>query len=81
MRGMVPVCASMHHNIPHFPPFRAGFFEQFGTVSKLRLSRNKKTGKSKHYAYLQFSTPDVASIVAGAMDGYMLMGQKLQCRV
>lgn len=65
----------------HCQPISAGFFEQFGTVSKLRLSRNKKTGKSKHFAFLQFATAEIAGIVADAMNGYMLMGQKLQCKV
>lgn len=75
MRGTCP--ALLHHHTRDV----SGFFEQFGTVSKLRLSRNKKTGKSKHFAFLEFATPEIAGIVADAMNDYMLMGQKLQCRV
>ena len=45
------------------------------------MSRNKKTGKSKHYAFIEFSSAEVAKIVAEAMDGYFFFGQKLQCRV
>lgn len=56
------------------------YFSQFGKVSKIRLSRNKKTGKSKHYAFLQFQSPEVARIVADAMNGYMFFGQKLETR-
>lgn len=37
----------------------AGFFGQFGTVTKVRVSRNKKTGKAKHYAFLEFAFPEV----------------------
>ncbi|ODQ64683.1 hypothetical protein NADFUDRAFT_36338 [Nadsonia fulvescens var. elongata DSM 6958] len=57
------------------------YFSQFGTVVKLRLSRNKKTGKSKHFAFLEFSSPDVAQIVADTMDNYLLFGHILKCKV
>lgn len=56
----------------------AGFFGQFGQVKNVRLSRSKKTAKSKGYAWLQFREPDVAPIAAQAMDGYMMYSQKLQ---
>ena len=46
------------------------YFKQFGDILQLRLSRNKKTGRSKHYAFIQFSSGDVASIVAKTMDNY-----------
>ena len=57
------------------------YFTQFGHVVNLRLSRNKKTGKSKHYAFIQFHSSDIASVVAEAMDGYHFFGQKLDARV
>ena len=57
------------------------FFSQFGTVKRLRLSRNKKTGASKHYAFLEFETAEVASIVANSMNNYILFGHKLSCTV
>ena len=47
----------------------AGFFDQFGLVTRLRVSRNKKTGKAKHYAFVEFQSPEVAAIAADAMDG------------
>ena len=56
------------------------YFSQFGKVTKIRLSRNKKTGNSKHYAFVQFQSSDVAKIVADAMNGYMFFGQKLETR-
>ncbi|KAK9827622.1 hypothetical protein WJX81_007725 [Elliptochloris bilobata] len=58
-----------------------GFFAQFGRVTKVRVSRNKKTGAAKHYAFLEFASADVAAIAAEAMDGYMLFTQKLVVRV
>lgn len=59
----------------------AGYFGQFGKVTKLRVSRSKRTGASKGYAFLQFQHSDVAKIAAESMDGYMMFGQTLQCHV
>ena len=57
------------------------YFSQFGTITRLRLSRNKHTGKSKHYAFLEFQDPYVARIAAATMDKYLLCGHILQCRL
>jgi nucleolar protein 15 len=57
------------------------YFAQFGTVTRLRLSRNQKTGRSKHYAFLEFDSASVAQIVADTMDNYLLMGHILRCKV
>ncbi|KAI6108924.1 hypothetical protein EDD16DRAFT_1617346, partial [Pisolithus croceorrhizus] len=58
-----------------------GYFSQFGEITRLRVSRNKKTGKSKHYAFLEFESASVSQIVAETMDNYLLMGHILQCKV
>ncbi|EPQ52857.1 hypothetical protein GLOTRDRAFT_140451 [Gloeophyllum trabeum ATCC 11539] len=58
-----------------------GYFSQFGAVTRLRLSRNKKTGRSKHYAFVEFASSEVAKIVADTMNNYLLLGHILQCRV
>ena len=68
--------------IPH------GFYEnemrqylsQFGTITKLRMSRNRKTGRSKHFAFLEFESNDVAKIVAETMDNYLMYGHILKCK-
>jgi len=57
-----------------------GYFSQFGNVTRLRVSRNKKTGKSKHYAFLEFDSSSVAEIVVETMDNYLLMGHILKCK-
>jgi len=57
------------------------YFSQFGQVTRLRLSRNKKTGQPKHYAFVEFASSEVADIVARTMDKYLLFGHILQCRV
>ena len=72
-----PLCPRSH--LPHGfyeDPLRK-FFAQFGTVTNLRLSRNKATGASKHHAWLEFQSPEVAAIAAEAMDGYFMF--KTRC--
>ncbi|KXT04159.1 hypothetical protein AC578_49 [Pseudocercospora eumusae] len=56
------------------------YFSQFGTINHLRLARNRKTGKSKHYAFIEFEAASVADIVAKTMDKYLLFGHILQCK-
>jgi len=58
-----------------------GFFSQFGVITRLRVSRNKKTGNSKHYCFIEFLDPMIATIVADTMDGYILFGRSLKCKV
>ncbi|KAF2153119.1 hypothetical protein K461DRAFT_240478 [Myriangium duriaei CBS 260.36] len=68
--------------IPHgfYEPQMRAYFSQFGTISRLRLSRNKLTGKPKHYAYIEFESSSVADIVAKTMDKYLMFGHILQVR-
>lgn len=56
------------------------FFSQFGEITRLRLSRNKKTGKSKHFAFVEFKEREVATIVAHTMDGYMMFDRTLRVK-
>lgn len=55
------------------------YFTQFGDISRLRLSRNKKTGKSKHYGFIEFQEHEVAKIAAETMNNYLIFGHLLQC--
>jgi len=56
------------------------FFEQFGVVTRIKLSRNKKTGKPKHYAFVEFLDPIVAKIVTDTMHGYIMFSRVLVCK-
>jgi len=70
-------------HIPHgfYEKQMKEYFTQFGDVTRLRLSRNKKTGKSKHYAFIEFKNAQVAEIVAETMNNYLLYGHVLKCSV
>lgn len=57
------------------------FFKQFGDIKNIRLSVNKKTGNSKHFAFIEFENEEVAKIVADTMDGYILRGHRLVCNI
>ncbi|KAJ7104273.1 hypothetical protein B0H15DRAFT_873884 [Mycena belliarum] len=69
--------------IPHgfYEDQLKAYFSQFGNVTRLRVSRNKKTGRSKHYGFLEFDSSSVAQIVAETMDNYLLMGHIMRCKV
>ena len=56
------------------------YFSQFGDVTRLRVSRNKKTGASKHYAFIEFADQDVARIVRETMHNYLIDGRLLQVK-
>jgi nucleolar protein 15 len=56
------------------------YFSQFGAINRLRLSRNKKTGASKHFAFIEFESSEVAEIVARTMNNYLMFGHILKVR-
>ncbi|XP_076820435.1 MKI67 FHA domain-interacting nucleolar phosphoprotein-like [Clavelina lepadiformis] len=64
-----------------FEPQMKSYFEQFGEVKRLRLSRSKKTGRSKGYAYIEFTHREVAKVVAETMNNYLMFERCLKCEV
>ncbi|XP_066476912.1 MKI67 FHA domain-interacting nucleolar phosphoprotein [Tiliqua scincoides] len=62
-----------------YEPQLREYFGQFGTVTRLRLSRSKKTGGSKGYAYVEFECSEVAKIVAETMNNYLFSERLLKC--
>ncbi|GKV44333.1 hypothetical protein SLEP1_g51526 [Rubroshorea leprosula] len=52
--------------IPHgfYENKMQAYFQQFCTIKRLRIARNKKTGKSKHFGFLEFEDHQVAEVVA-----------------
>ena len=57
------------------------FLKQFGLVQHVRVSRSKKTGGSRGYAFVQLVDPAVAAIVADTLSGYLLGGKRLVCHI
>lgn len=57
------------------------YFGQFGDITRLRVVRNKKTGASRHRAFIEFADAEVADIAARTMDKYLLFGHILTARV
>ncbi|XP_051567097.1 MKI67 FHA domain-interacting nucleolar phosphoprotein [Myxocyprinus asiaticus] len=62
-------------------PQLRGYFQQFGKVSRLRISRSKKTGGSKGYGFVEFECDEVAKIVAETMDNYLMGERLIKCHV
>ena len=69
--------------IPHgfFENEMRGYFGQFGEIVNLRLSRNKRTGASKHFAFIEFASKEVAKIAAETMNNYMIFQHILKCQL
>ncbi|XP_022100504.1 MKI67 FHA domain-interacting nucleolar phosphoprotein-like [Acanthaster planci] len=69
-------------HIPHgfYEPQMKHFFQQFGKVTRLKLWRSKKSGKSRGFAYVEFEYADVAKIVADTMNNYLMYRKLLKCK-
>jgi len=70
-------------NIPHgfYEDEMRAYFSQFGKVTNLRLARSAKSGRSKGYAYVEFKYKEIAEIVAGTMNNYLMYNCILKCKV
>ena len=70
-------------SLPHgfYEAQMRSYFGQFGDVLRVKVSRNKKTGKSKHYAFVEFKHAEVAAIVAESMDNYLLGNHVLKVKL
>ncbi|GAC99614.1 hypothetical protein PHSY_007217 [Pseudozyma hubeiensis SY62] len=88
LRKSKPTASSTTPGVLYIGRLPKGFFEkqlksyfsQFGDVTRLRVSRNKKTGASKHYAFVEFADRDVAKIVEETMHNYLIDGRLLQVK-
>lgn len=54
------------------------YFSQFGDLRQLRLARNKKTGNSRHYGFIEFVNKDDALVAQETMNNYLLMGHLIK---
>jgi nucleolar protein 15 len=58
-----------------------GFLSQFGEVLRVKLARSKRTGGSRHFAFVEFRRLYVAQVVVEAMNGYIIYRRRLACAV
>lgn len=67
--------------IPHgfYEEEMTGYFSQFGEIKNLRISRNPRTGRSRHYGFIEFEHHQVAKIVADTMNNYLMFDKLLKC--
>jgi len=80
MGSAIPGVIYLGH-VPHgfYEKEMRSFFSQFGKVTRLRLSRSKRTGRSKGYAFLEFRHEEVAKVAADTMNNYLMYRQILKC--
>lgn len=67
-------------HIPHgfYEEQLKAYFEQFGAVTRTRVARSDRSGRSKGYAFVEFRVPEVAQIAAETMDNYLMFKQVLK---
>lgn len=66
-------------HIPHgfYEEEMRSFFSQFGIVTRVKLCRSEKTGRSKGYGYVEFLHPEVAKIAAETMNNYLMFKRRV----
>jgi nucleolar protein 15 len=57
------------------------YFSQYGKVTRLRLTRSRRTGGYKGYGWIEFLDARVAKEVAAEHDGMLLRKKFLVCKV
>merc|ERR1712176_1272708 len=62
-------------------PILRKYFEQFGNITRLRLSRSKKSGRSKGYGFIEFENAKDARIAVKTMDKYLFHERILTCKI
>ena len=69
-------------HIPHgfYEQEMRRYFSQFGKVRSVRLSRSRRTGRSRGYAFIKFECAEVAEVAAETMNNYLMYGRLLRCQ-
>lgn len=57
------------------------YFKQFGDILRLRVARNKETGKSKHFGFVEFKEMEAAKAAVTAMNNYLLFEKILKVEI
>lgn len=54
------------------------YFNQFGEITNVKVPRSKKSGRSKHYAFVEFQNADDAKVAQETMNNYLLLNHQLK---
>lgn len=78
-----PGCVVYVGRLPHgfYEEELKAYFSQFGSLLRLRISRNPRTGASRHYGFIEFEHQEVAQVVVDTMHNYLLFGHLLQVKL
>lgn len=70
-------------HIPHgfYEQEMRHYFSQFGRVQSVRLSRSRRTGRSRGYAFVKFRCDEVAKVAAETMNNYLMYNRLMKCQV
>ncbi|XP_029162994.1 MKI67 FHA domain-interacting nucleolar phosphoprotein [Nylanderia fulva] len=67
-------------HIPHgfYEEQMKKYFKQIGKVTRVRVVRSRRTGKSRGYGYVEFLNPDIAQVAAETMNNYLMCNRLLK---
>lgn len=54
------------------------YFNQFGDITNVNVPRSKKSGRSKHFAFVEFDNVDDAKVAQETMNNYLLLNHQLK---
>lgn len=57
------------------------YFRQFGDITRMRLARNKTTGRMKHFGFIEFKEEEAAKVAAETMNNYLILGHLMKVHV